>query len=120
MPVELGYFTLERIRTIVLDDNTNYIELQLDWPDRFKAAEWVNKMAELLNTEMRDRAIASADASLLQLRVEFADTADVATRESISGMIEAEERKKMLANVMPEYAVRIVDKAVVPDMAEMV
>jgi uncharacterized protein involved in exopolysaccharide biosynthesis len=113
--LELGYFTLERIRTIVLDDNTNYIELQLDWPDRFKAAEWVNKMAELLNTEMRDRAIASADASLLQLRVEFADTADVATRESISGMIEAEERKKMLANVMPEYAVRIVDKAVVPD-----
>jgi uncharacterized protein involved in exopolysaccharide biosynthesis len=113
--LELGYFAFERIRTIVLDDNTNYIELQIDWPDRFKAAEWVNKMAERLNTEMRERAIANADASLGHLRVEFANTVEVATRASISGMIEAVERKKMLANVMPEYAVRIIDKAIVPD-----
>jgi uncharacterized protein involved in exopolysaccharide biosynthesis len=113
--LELGYFAFERIRTIVLDENTNYIQLQIDWPDRFKAAEWVNKMAERLNTEMRERAIANADVSLGHLQVEFANSSDVETRASISGMIEAEERKKMLANVMTEYAVRIIDKAIVPD-----
>jgi uncharacterized protein involved in exopolysaccharide biosynthesis len=113
--LELGYFAFERIRTIILDENTDYIELQIDWPDRFKAAQWVNQMTERLNTEMRERAIANADASLRQLRVEFSNTVDVQTRASISGMIEAEERKKMLANVMPDYAVRVIDKAVVPD-----
>jgi uncharacterized protein involved in exopolysaccharide biosynthesis len=113
--LELGYIAFERIRSIVLDENTDYIELQIDWPDRFKAAQWVNQMAERFNTEMRERAIANADASLGYLRVEFANTVDVETRASISGMIQAEERKKMLANVMPEYAVRIIDKAVVPD-----
>jgi uncharacterized protein involved in exopolysaccharide biosynthesis len=113
--LELGYVAFERIRSIILDENTDYIELQIDWPDRFKAAEWVNQMAERLNTEMRERAIANADASLVHLRVEFANTVDVATRASISGMIEAQERKKMLANVMPDYAVRIIDKAIVPD-----
>jgi uncharacterized protein involved in exopolysaccharide biosynthesis len=113
--LELGYVAIERIRSIVLDGDTDYIALQIDWPDRFKAAEWANKMAERFNTEMRQRAIANADASLGHLRLEFANTDDVAARASISGMIEAEERKKMLANVMPEYAVRVIDEAVVPD-----
>jgi uncharacterized protein involved in exopolysaccharide biosynthesis len=113
--LELGYVAFERIRSIVLDENTDYINLQIDWSDRFKAAEWVNKMAELLNKEMRDRAIASADASLAHLRVEFANSVDVETRASISGMIEADERKKMLATVLPDYMVRNIDKAVVPD-----
>jgi uncharacterized protein involved in exopolysaccharide biosynthesis len=113
--LELGYVAFERIRSIVLDGDTDYIALQIDWPDRFKAAEWVNKMAERLNAEMRQRAVANSEASLAHLRVEFANTVDIETRASIGGMIEAEERKKMLANVMPEYAVRVIDEAVVPD-----
>jgi uncharacterized protein involved in exopolysaccharide biosynthesis len=113
--LELGYAVFDRIRSIVLDEDTDYIALQIDWPDRFKAAQWTNQLAELLNTEMRERAIASADASLGHLRVEFANTDEVEARTAVGALIEAEERKRMLASVTQDYAVRIVDKAIVPD-----
>jgi len=111
----LGYNAFDRIRKIDVDTDSNFITLQIDWPDRFKAAEWANQMAERLNTEMRKRAIANAEASLAHLQVEFADTADVETRAAISRLIEAEVRKKMLANVMQDYEVRFIEKATVPD-----
>jgi uncharacterized protein involved in exopolysaccharide biosynthesis len=113
--LELGFAVFDKIRKIVLDGDTDYIELQIDWPDRFKAAEWANQMAERLNAEMRERTLANAKTSLTGLQMEFASTSDVETRAAISSLIESEEKKKMLANVMPDYAVRIIDKAVVAD-----
>jgi uncharacterized protein involved in exopolysaccharide biosynthesis len=111
----VGYIAFDRIRKIDLDTDNDFITLQIDWPDRFKAAEWVNQMAERLNTEMRKRAIADAEAALGTLQVEFANTVDVATRAAISRLIEGAMRKKMLATVMQDYQVRFIDKATVPD-----
>jgi capsular polysaccharide biosynthesis protein len=110
----LGYVAFDKIRKIELADS-DFITLQIDWPDRFEATEWVNEMAERLNSEMRKRAIANAEASLAQLQVEFANTVGVETRAAISRMIEGEMKKKMLATVMPDYQVRFIDKATVPD-----
>jgi uncharacterized protein involved in exopolysaccharide biosynthesis len=110
-----GYIAFDKIRKIDRDNNNDFVTLQIDWPDRVRAAQWTNQMAQRLNDEMRQRAIINADASLAYLQKELATTYEVPTREAISRLMESQIKKKMLANVTQEFALRFVDEATVPD-----
>jgi len=105
----------KKIRTVVQDNKTSLISLQIDWIDRRAAAAWANELVARLNAEMRARAISSAAASIAFLEKELATTSVVETREAISRLIEAQEKQRMLANVTEQYAFRVVDPASVPD-----
>ena len=108
----------EDIRTVSRNTKTGLITLQIDWKDRTYAANWANDMVQRLNAEMRARAISKADASLGYLRNELSATADLGTREAVNRLIESEIKQRMLANVTQEYALRVVDQAMVPDAAD--
>jgi hypothetical protein len=110
-----GYILFNQIRKIDRNADNDFVTLQIDWADRVKAAQWTNQMAQRLNDEMRKRAIENADASLLYLKKELANTYEVATREAVSRLMESQIKKKMLANVTQEFALRFVDEATVPD-----
>lgn len=104
-----------KVRSILQDQKTGLVTLQIDWRDREEAAQWANELVERLNAEMRTRAIAKADASLGYLEQELKTTVTLATREAISRLIEAQIKQRMLANVTQEYAFRVVDKAMPSD-----
>jgi uncharacterized protein involved in exopolysaccharide biosynthesis len=104
-----------RVRTIARDKKTGLVTLQVDWRDRHEAVEWANDLVQRVNTEMRKRAIAKADASLGYLEKELAKTPEVGMREAIYRLIESQIRQRMLADVTEEYAFRVVDKAMPPD-----
>lgn len=103
------------IRTVTQDKKTGLVILQVDWTDRNKAAAWANELAQRLNSEMRNRAIEKAEASVSFLEKELASTSVVETRQAINRLIEAQIKQRMLANVTKEYAFRVVDKAMAPD-----
>lgn len=105
----------KKIRTVTQDKKTGLVLLQIDWKDREAAAQWANEMAARLNAEMRNRAIAQAEASVSFLEKELANTSAVETRQAINRLIEAQIKQRMLANVSQEYAFRVVDKAMPPD-----
>jgi uncharacterized protein involved in exopolysaccharide biosynthesis len=105
----------KKIRTVTQDKKTGLVTLQIDWRNRDEAAAWANQLAQRLNAEMRNRAIAQAADSLSFLEKELGATTVVETRESISRLMEAQIKQRMLANVTQEYAFRIVDKAMAPD-----
>ncbi|MGC3982202.1 MAG: Wzz/FepE/Etk N-terminal domain-containing protein [Steroidobacteraceae bacterium] len=109
-----GYFN-RRIRTIAQDKKTGLVILQIDWKDRLDAAAWANELVRRLNMEMRDRAIAKADASIGYLEKELNTTSLVGTQEAINRLIEAQIKQRMLANVSQEYSFRVVDKALPAD-----
>lgn len=115
-----GFKVFDGLRKITRDTKTGLITLDVNWTDRVKAAEWTNMLVDQLNEEMRARAIAHADASLGYLQKELANTVDLGTRESINRLMESEIRQKMLANVTAQYALRFVDKALVPDPVDKV
>jgi uncharacterized protein involved in exopolysaccharide biosynthesis len=110
-----GFVELDRIRLVDRNYDNDFVTLQIDWPDRVQAAEWTNQMVQMLNEELRERALAAADSSLSYLRAEWAKTEDADTRAAISKLIESELQKKMLATVTPEFELRFVDKALIPD-----
>jgi uncharacterized protein involved in exopolysaccharide biosynthesis len=113
--MESGYLAFDKIRKLDLDDNLDFVTLQVDWPDRVKAAEWVNQMAGRLNDDLRGRAIKSADDSLAYLQKELESPVDVETRAAIGRLMESQIKSKMLAHVTPDFEVRVLNRAMVAD-----
>jgi uncharacterized protein involved in exopolysaccharide biosynthesis len=111
-----GYLYFDRtIRAIGRDKKTGLVTIQITWENREQAAEWANNLVEQLNAEMRTRATEESNASLAYLEKELDSTTVVATREAINRLIEAQVKKRMLANVTKQYALRVVEKALLPD-----
>jgi uncharacterized protein involved in exopolysaccharide biosynthesis len=110
-----GFVAFDKIRKIDLDTDNDFVTVQIEWPDRFKAAEWTNKLVALLNDELRQRAITAADASLKYLHDELERTNDTATQQAISRLIESQLKQKVLATVTPEFELRFVDRALPAD-----
>jgi uncharacterized protein involved in exopolysaccharide biosynthesis len=113
--LQRGFVEFDKIRKIDTDQIIDFITLQIDWPDRIAAADWVNQMAQRLNDELRRRAIESSDATLLYLQKEMQTVEDVGTRQAVGRLIEGEVKKRMLAHVSDEFEVRVIDKALVAD-----
>lgn len=110
-----GYRAFDKIRKIEKDSKTGLITLTIDWKDRIKAADWTNRIVQLLNEEMRHRAVVEADASVGYLQKEYGTMADVSTREAISKLMESQIKQQMLAHVTEQYALRQITKAIPAD-----
>jgi len=108
------------VRTVMQDKKTGLISVQIDWKDPNQAAGWANELVSRLNAEMRARAIAKTTASLTYLQRELAATAAVETREAINRLMEAQINQRMLANVTEDYALRVVDRALPPDLGDVI
>lgn len=108
------YFDNE-VRTLTRDTKTGTITLKIEWRNRVEAAAWANDLVGRINLEMRQRAAEKANASLAYLQSELKKTEEVATREAIYRLIEAQVKQRMLANVTNEYAFQVIDPALVSD-----
>lgn len=111
------YFTRE-VLTISQDKKTSLVTIEIRWTDRLKAAAWANELITRINQTMRTRAIVNSVASVGYLEKELRETNVVATQDAINRLIEAQIKQRMLANVTPEYAFRIVDRAMPADKDE--
>jgi capsular polysaccharide biosynthesis protein len=116
-----GYKHFDRkVRKVAQDKKRGLILIQIEWRDRAVAAHWANQLVKRLNAEMRARAIAQTDASVSFLERELAATNVVETREAVSRLMEAQVNQRMYANVTQEYAFRVVDPALEPDVKDVV
>lgn len=116
----MAYRRFSRICIVFQDKKTGLVTLQVDWTDRVLAASWANELVNRLNAEMRRRAIEHADASLKFLQQELAGTSVIETRLAINRLVEGQINSRMVANVTTEYAFRVVDPAMVPDLKDVV
>jgi capsular polysaccharide biosynthesis protein len=112
------YFS--RIRTVSQDKKTGLVSIQIEWKDPKRAADWANELASRINDEMRARVIEKAAASVSFLEKELSSTAVVETRDAINRLLESQIKQQMLANVTHEYAFRVVDRGMAPDMDDPV
>jgi uncharacterized protein involved in exopolysaccharide biosynthesis len=108
------------VRKIDHNTKSGLITIDIEWRDPEKAAAWANAIVAKMNEEMRARAIARTNASVGYLQKELAQTEAVDTRAVINRLMEAQLNERMYANVTQEYALRIVDSAMVPEADEPV
>ena len=113
-----AYKRFGEIRTASEDKKTNLYVVEIEWRDPAKAALWVNELVKRINAVMRARTKARTTAYIGYLEGELADTTSIDTRNTINRLIASQINKRMLATVTEEYAFRVVDKAMTPDVKD--
>lgn len=110
----------KKILHVQEDRRTGIISVTVRWRDRQEAANWSNALVARLNAEMRDRAINDAEVSLEYLNSELEKTKNMEIKQAIFGLVEAEVKKAMYAEVREEYALRVIDPAFPPEERDKV
>lgn len=104
-----------KVRTVTYDKKSGLIKLVVEWSDPVLAADWANQLVERANQEMRQRAINEAQASSKFLENELSKIVLVETRQAIGRLLEGSLNQATIAAVNPEYAFRVVDRALPAD-----
>jgi len=97
------------------DTLTGVIHVSVIWYDRVLAAQWCNGLIELTNRIMQSKAreLAARRIGFLQEEYKRADTINL--QATISTLLQTELSKSTDASTRPEFALRVVDPASVPD-----
>ena len=103
------------IRRIVEDRETGLVTLSMQFRDPVRAAEWANAYVAMANKMIRDKTVAEATRALDYLNAEVNKATVAGLRDTIYRVIEGQLKKVMLANARPDYAFKVIDKAVVPE-----
>ena len=110
-----GYTKLSDIMDVETDEETNLTTISLKWKDAKLAADWANKMVAALNEQMREHAIKESEAVLAQLQAQLNKTAMIELKLALYGLMETQMASVTAAKVHPEFAMKVLDIAVVPD-----
>jgi uncharacterized protein involved in exopolysaccharide biosynthesis len=108
------------IRRVNTDPKTRVITLDITWRDRYQAASWANELVRLANEQLRQRALRESQDTLASLRDQLSHTEEVELRQSIFRLMEVQLNRSLLAKSRSEYAVTVLDPAVVPDARRFV
>ena len=108
------YFRLT-IRKILEDKKTGLVTLTMTWTDPQLAADWANEVIQRTNSYLRSKTIAESERNLSYLHEQLKSTSIVELQNAISGLIEAEIKKVMIAKGSEEFAFRVIDPARVPE-----
>jgi len=102
--------------TIREDTTEGVTTVYVKWTDPAVAASWANEYVALANELIRTRALEEANRNIEYLNKQIELTNVVEVQRVMYNLIESETKTLMLANARGEYAFRIVDPAVPPEM----
>jgi uncharacterized protein involved in exopolysaccharide biosynthesis len=104
----------KKILTVAQDKKTHLVTLIIEWKDPVQAKEWADDLVNATNKRLRERAITISTRNLEYLNQQLEKAATVDLRQAISRLIETETKNIMVARGNDEYALKIIDPAVVP------
>lgn len=110
-----GYGKFSGILDVSTDDETSLTTVTVTWTDAKLATDWATKVVEMLNMEMRERAINESQTILAELESQLKRTSVLELQQSIYALMEVQMAKIASAKVHPEYVFKVVDSAVVED-----
>lgn len=105
----------EDVRKVSEDRESGLVTLSFEFRDPKRAADWANAYVAMANAEIRNDVLVEATRALAYLNREAEKATVSSLREAISKVIEGQLKKIMLASARPEYAFKVIDKAVVPE-----
>jgi uncharacterized protein involved in exopolysaccharide biosynthesis len=102
------------------DKKGGLIILSVDWRDPRLAAQWANGIVAEANRYIAERAAVEAQRNVDFLNAEVVKSEDVGLRQAIYMLVESEVKKRMLARTRVDYAFRVLDPAVPPQLKRYV
>lgn len=105
------------VRTVLTDTHTGLVTMTIKWTDPVAAATWANDLVKLTNDYLRKKAIDEAERSIAYLSEQASKTEVVGVKQAIYSILESEINKETIARGREEFALRVVDPAVPPEIA---
>jgi uncharacterized protein involved in exopolysaccharide biosynthesis len=106
----------ESVLDIREDQRQGTTAVSMEWTDAATAARWANEFVALANELIRKRAIDESERNIAYLNAQSAQTNVIEIRNVMYNLIEGETKKLMIANGRAEYAFKIVDPGVAPEI----
>jgi len=110
-----AYRAFSGVFSLSQDNGTGLVSVAVEWHDPVVATDWVNKLVQKINQEVKAADQAEADNAIAYLRRQLETTQLVEMQRVFYDLIESQTRVSMLADVRDEYVFQIVDPAMVPD-----
>jgi uncharacterized protein involved in exopolysaccharide biosynthesis len=110
-----GDAAFKKIRSVVQDPKTELVTVNITWPDPVLAASWANGLVALTNKQSRDRVLTDSNRHIEWLREQAQKEQLVPVQEAVSNLMENEYKQAMLAGGNSEYALKVIDPALVPE-----
>lgn len=105
-----------QIRSVLTDTKTGLSTMTIRWKSRQQVAIWANGLVKLTNDYLRARAIEDSERNIAYLKDQAAKTSIIGVQNAINSILESEMKKAMLAEGSREYALRVIDPAVAPEI----
>ena len=111
-----AYQSFSGILSISTDKKSGMVTLAIEWGDPVLAAAWANQLVVRLNKHLKREGVEQAEKSIQYLKEQLATTSVVDMQQILYRLIEKQSNTIMLANVQEEFAFRVIDPAVVPEV----
>lgn len=97
-----------RVRSVVIDDETGFVTLRIDWRSADEAQQWAAWLVADLDREMKRRAKdeAQRDLIFLQQRLRLEQLPEI--RNSLIDLVRDRMEREMFAS-RPQFAFRVID-----------
>jgi uncharacterized protein involved in exopolysaccharide biosynthesis len=107
----------KNVRQVTTNTKTGLVTITITWTDPKLAAKWANDLVNLTNEYLRSKAIRESDRNIQYLNGEAEKSNVVEVKQAIYSILQAEINKEMLARGTDEYALKVLDPAVAPELA---
>lgn len=107
-------FSRGGIRTVLRDQDTGLITVQVRWSNPLQAVDWLVSMVAQVNAELRSQAIAESQQNIQFLTAEAQEARVASVKTAIENLIESQMKQLMLAEAQKEYALQFVDRPTTP------
>jgi uncharacterized protein involved in exopolysaccharide biosynthesis len=111
----MNYFE-KSVLNVTENAKTGLVTLTITWTDAKLAASWANDLVKATNEYMRNKAIKESQRNIDYLNEQAAKTTSVELRNAIYTVLESEIKKEMVAQGSEEYALKVVDPAIPPEV----
>jgi uncharacterized protein involved in exopolysaccharide biosynthesis len=106
----------EELLSITEDAKSGFISLSIEHYSPVVAQQWVVWLIEDINNTLREQDVTEAERSIAYLKQQVEATLLTDLQSMFFEMIQAQTETIMLAKVRQEYAFKIIDPAVVPEV----
>jgi capsular polysaccharide biosynthesis protein len=106
----------QNIRVVTTDAKTGLVTMRITWKDPQQAAQWANDLVKLTNDYLRKKALEESERNIAYLNEQAAKTDIVGIKLAIYSLLQTEINKSMLARGSAEYALKVLDPAVAPEL----
>ncbi len=115
-PQEFVYDEFMSHLTVLTDVQTGIIKITFQSPSPILAQKWVMWLIEDINESQRIKDIEKSDLSIQYLQTQIEQTNIVEVKNVFFDLIREQHSIRLLTNTRDEYALTVIDPALVPDI----